>query len=583
MALTKATQNVLEGIVSTGSTGVSAGSFIVGQQYKITSLGSTINTQWNTIAGTTGQTYVVGSLFTAATTGAGSGTGAAAVARTLANRFADVVNVKDFGAVGDGVANDTAAIQAAINSSAKTINFPRGNYLITNVLQITGNNFVSLIGSGAGAYNGNTSADYNNVQTRLLWGGTSSGTMLEVGTSVGVTIRGILFDDNNGGAGIAIQQNQGAAQLEISYCNFVGFNSAIYENFITNTSTGTYLSKILFCNFCQYRIWAVDLVKPNSGLMQGCVYFYPNPTNVANCGSLRLGRDTPLALGQGFPFQYTIFANNFENRTPENHIHIVRGWNINITDNRFEGQAGDTFQSILLSQLTNTETDINGVNITGNYVLNGRYFVRADALVSGVVVEKNWLNTTAPTSYNIIRLPFSSPVNSLGKYNRLGLNTFGANGPATAFYNNQGRGWLDVTYGQVNSSVSIPSGTAYTELSPSTTIDHITCNPYATRELTGTISLTCTPVSGSVSCSVRFEYYNTSTSTWTSIGTVGRVANTSTGLTTTSATLCLRDYDTTYQVNRQYRLAITTGSGTSVVVEYATIKCQEQNLNWVRI
>jgi hypothetical protein len=37
-------------------------------------------------------------------------------ARTLANRFADVVNVKDFGAVGNGSTDDTAAIQAAVNS-----------------------------------------------------------------------------------------------------------------------------------------------------------------------------------------------------------------------------------------------------------------------------------------------------------------------------------------------------------------------------------------------------------------------------------------------------------------------------------
>ena len=120
MALTKATQNVLEGIVSTGSTGVSAGSFVVAQQYKITALGTTTQTQWNTIAGTTGQTYVVGSLFTAVTIGSGSGTGAAAVARTLANRFADVVNVKDFGAVGDGVADDYQAIFDAATVASST-------------------------------------------------------------------------------------------------------------------------------------------------------------------------------------------------------------------------------------------------------------------------------------------------------------------------------------------------------------------------------------------------------------------------------------------------------------------------------
>jgi len=150
MPLTKATQNVIEGIVSTGSTGISAGSFIVGQQYKITSLGTTTQSQWNTIAGTTGQTYVVGSLFTAATNGASSGNGAAAVARTLANRFADVVNVKDFGAVGDGVADDTVAIQAAITATTtgKALFFPSGTYTFSTQLVFTTNQ-IAIIGESS--------------------------------------------------------------------------------------------------------------------------------------------------------------------------------------------------------------------------------------------------------------------------------------------------------------------------------------------------------------------------------------------------------------------------------------------------
>jgi hypothetical protein len=58
-------------------------------------------------------------------------------ARTLENRFADVVNVKDFGAVGNGVADDTAAIQAAINSNpGKTIYFPAGTYLVSSTIRV---------------------------------------------------------------------------------------------------------------------------------------------------------------------------------------------------------------------------------------------------------------------------------------------------------------------------------------------------------------------------------------------------------------------------------------------------------------
>lgn len=54
--------------------------------------------------------------------------GTGAVARTVDSKLKDTVSVKDFGAVGDGVADDTAAIQAALAAS-NTVFFPAGTYL----------------------------------------------------------------------------------------------------------------------------------------------------------------------------------------------------------------------------------------------------------------------------------------------------------------------------------------------------------------------------------------------------------------------------------------------------------------------
>jgi hypothetical protein len=70
--------------------------------------------------------------------------------RNLDDRFADWINVKDFGAVGNGVTDDTAAIQAAVNSAAgKTVYFPSGTY-ITSATITCASIGASIVGDSAG-------------------------------------------------------------------------------------------------------------------------------------------------------------------------------------------------------------------------------------------------------------------------------------------------------------------------------------------------------------------------------------------------------------------------------------------------
>lgn len=70
--------------------------------------------------------------------------------RTIAAHFGDFLNVKDFGAKGNGVEDDTAAIQAAINATSPTIGgvvlFPPGRYLVSSTLTVNNPN-VTIMGA----------------------------------------------------------------------------------------------------------------------------------------------------------------------------------------------------------------------------------------------------------------------------------------------------------------------------------------------------------------------------------------------------------------------------------------------------
>jgi hypothetical protein len=87
-----------------------------------------------------------------------------ALPRLISDGFGDQISVKDFGAVGNGIADDTAAIQAAIDYAQNILTnpnvlsgrgmqilFPSGIYLISSTLYITSNGIgvIGEVGKGA--------------------------------------------------------------------------------------------------------------------------------------------------------------------------------------------------------------------------------------------------------------------------------------------------------------------------------------------------------------------------------------------------------------------------------------------------
>lgn len=123
--------------------------------------------------------------------------GASAVATTVQTKLRESVSVKDFGAVGDGVVNDTAAIQAAVNATAgKALFVPAGTYLINS--NITVSSEVMMFGdgrdnsqfTGAGKFSLGASLQVENI------GFLGTNEHLEIATSaVGATTFGYIRVD----------------------------------------------------------------------------------------------------------------------------------------------------------------------------------------------------------------------------------------------------------------------------------------------------------------------------------------------------------------------------------------------------
>jgi hypothetical protein len=193
-----------------------------------------------------------------------------ATSRTVKAKFAEIwISVKDFGAVGDGIAIDTTAIQAAMSrakvlSSASgvtgaTVWFPPGVYVIDQALTLSSATGVTLRGGGAGSTqiwstngtaNGFTFTSCSTFELsglRLLPPDTtgSTGVGISLVNCSSVHVADMVLDNNNGGLFLCALKALGSggisSSIHIDRCSLTGTDSATGRGIWLASTTFVYI------------------------------------------------------------------------------------------------------------------------------------------------------------------------------------------------------------------------------------------------------------------------------------------------------------------------------------------------------
>jgi len=201
-----------------------------------------------------------------------------AVTTNVQAKLRETVSVKDFGAVGDGVTDDTSAFQAAVNTLDK-VYMPEGNYKITSQITLP-------VGSGGQAWSTDKSFHVYGAgmdKTKITFTGSSGFVFATTGMdgTVDTQYLGATFEDfeiqgpaSGTASGLGIAQTRMATFRRLFIRGFPGgagiklyaedtggmYNSAIeYCQLGTrvkpNGSAGYSLTDDLYPNCLRYGIW----------------------------------------------------------------------------------------------------------------------------------------------------------------------------------------------------------------------------------------------------------------------------------------------------------------------------------------
>lgn len=311
-----------------------------------------------------------------------------------------VISVKDYGAVGDGVTDDTAAINTAIASGAKSIMFPAGTgagtYIIGSELQVYGSDLTLWSNDGATIQHiGAVAVGFGAVRLR----------------GSRVTFRGLTFDGNNSSpalsgdnAGVSLDTNSGTIDgVTFERCKFQNFNG--YGVYAFNAGT---LKNVLFSG-CEWASFtntaptpkgAVQIVQPVTSYVraEGCVW--RDVTGV--CFGVRSNAGSDVAE------QITVTGCNFSNNGSTYTSLGVEVWNarnLSVSGNTFHnGRMGVSVTGEQVAIAGNSFTDLtsycceasstNGLTFTGNVCENFTYGVIAYNGLNDLAIVGNTFRTS---------------------------------------------------------------------------------------------------------------------------------------------------------------------------------------------
>ena len=325
-----------------------------------------------------------------------------------ANRF----NVRDWGAVGDGISDDRAAIQQVIDAAGAAggiVFFPPGTYKVDNSLLYIAKSNVTLLGSGYGF----TTLRYNQ-NTRFIAVGAAA-------TMQAPTLDNILIQDlrvTSTGTAEGGVAGRGAIQFDSGYGNALIRNSTIKNVMVDNVPTsgisigggtgivvegnivrgtaehGIYVSaaqsvadNVTIKNNTIYDIGLaeVDFLSPtlaikvahgatNTKVLNNNIYNFKGYGIILERGGSNLVQQNTVAVG--YPNNYAIkILNSNDNQATNNFINMGAGY---ANAKAFFIEQGSSRNTISNNTIVGTPVaeviDLrrgDGNRITGNTIANG--------------------------------------------------------------------------------------------------------------------------------------------------------------------------------------------------------------------